>query len=304
MLFLRGPTMFSPYDPAMQICLEYTFAARLQIEQALYHHMQFMRDLATITLQKTPTHQQYGFDLLLHQLLLEQLAHKGVRARFYSEESGWLDLGGDTFVIIVDPFDQSSMATRSVRGAAVVVTIATADLQLAAVAIADLSTHITYVANPSGTFVVTHDFLPAALDNLHAVNAKPAATKELAQAFVICPASRPKRRLALSRSRLFAQAGELLTIDGAVNFGRLAAGYIDAYLDPFVGQPLYEVACAALCQQAGAVVSDAQGQPFSLADLITRLGTNPETRYPIVAAATQQLHEELLAVLAKDRPPD
>ena len=90
-------------------------------------------------------------------------------------------------------------------------------------------------------------------------------------------------------------------MDGVLNLARLAAGYVDAYVDPFAGQPIYEIVCAELVQRAGGIVTDTYGVRFDLASIAQMLKDNMEQRYHIIASCTTGLHEEILELLELDR---
>ena len=96
---------------------------------------------------------------------------------------------------------------------------------------------------------------------------------------------------------IFIKPGQLHCLDGAIFIGRTASGYIDAYLDPYIGQPLYEVPCLEMINRAGGIITDTDGSEFDLAKLIEDLEINPNARYKFIAAATAELHEEICNAL-------
>ena len=85
-------------------------------------------------------------------------------------------------------------------------------------------------------------------------------------------------------------------MDGAIFFGRLAAGYVDAYVDVVVGQPVYEVAALEMITRAGGVVTDGQGEPLDLSRVVSLIEMDPGGRI-VVAAATAKLHAEIMRAL-------
>jgi fructose-1,6-bisphosphatase/inositol monophosphatase family enzyme len=221
----------------------------------------------------------------------------------FSEESGWTNIGtGVDYVIVVDPFDQSSLTTKTFRGAAVAICVMDQAYRFKACAIGDLSTHLIYFADHTGAYVLfTIQDTDLKNNTLEHARIAPSSVQSLSEALLICPGMKRKRRQFLLQSSISNRAFELLNIDGVINLGRLAAGYIDAYLDPFVGQPIYEIVCAELAQRAGATVTDIAGVPFDLAALIRQLEIDSEARYKIVACCSQALHQEVLEMLANDR---
>jgi fructose-1,6-bisphosphatase/inositol monophosphatase family enzyme len=289
----------------MRICLDFVWEAKRAFTEALYHHQSLQQGLGRPTETKEVGHMQYQYDVVGHELLLRRLRETGVNAQVFSEESavGWIRVGsGAEHVIIVDPFDQSGTTARAFRMAAVALCVADESLHFQACAIGDLNTHLVYAADRNGAYVSTMDLRSdARIEELKWYPVEPSPVQRLSEAFLVSPGAKGKRREYVRRSVVTDRAGSWLNVDGVLNLARLAAGHIDAYLDPCVGQPIYEIVCAALVQKAGGVVTDADGVSFDLSRLLAVLREDPQRRYPIVATCTALLHAEILDLLAVDR---
>ncbi len=116
----------------------------------------------------------------------------------------------------------------------------------------------------------------------------------LEDAFVVASLLKKNSRIQIASSEIYNNAKLVHGVDGAIMIGRLAAGNIDAYVDPYKGQPIYEVPCCELILKAGGVVTDANGKRFRLAEIVNSLKKNPKERYKIIAASTSQLHREII----------
>lgn len=288
-----------------RLCLEFVWAVKREFKDLLYHHRRLEERYGGEARKKAADHPQYEFDLYVHELLLRQLRERGLGAAVFSEEedAGWIRVGGqEEYLIVVDPFDQSATTKRTFRNASTAICVTDSACSFRACAIGDLSTDLVYYADEKASWAgvaLPNDNTQD--DRVDWVRIRPSLVDRLGDAFIVLPGMKPKRRAFVRESEVTARAGNWLNIDGAVNIGRLAAGYIDAYLDPAVGQPIYEVLFAVIGQKAGAIVTNALGEPFDLATLMRRLQRDRHDRYPIVASCTEQLHQEILALLAEDR---
>jgi fructose-1,6-bisphosphatase/inositol monophosphatase family enzyme len=190
--------------------------------------------------------------------------------------------------VVIDPFDQSFATTRSIRQGSIGICVVSTSLVLLSAVVADLSAGISYVATPEGAFAI------GATSPGKRVRIRPASTEILTKAFVVIPGISQNRRRSFLDSRVTVAAERVMNTDGIVNFGRIAAGYIDAYLDPSIGKPAYEMTYAVIPQVAGAVVTDGTGTPFDLATTVEQFKLQPGRRFTFIVASTPKLHSQLL----------
>lgn len=272
-----------------RICLDYVMGIKRKLRPLLFKHKLLERRLGKIVKEKTGEHMQYGFDVLAHDFLVKQLEKKSLNVRLFSEESGWLSIGtGKEYLIIADPFDGSHQATRTFRDVATAICVVDQNYEFKFCAIAEFNTHLLYIADKTGAYVS----YTQKLDPLY-----PSMVQSLSEAYIILPGMKQKRRQYLCKTRIVSEAKYLLNTDGIVNLGRLAAGYIDAYIDPYIGQPIYEIVYSEIARQAGAVVSDIYGKLFDLPTLIHDLESDSDSRYKIIATCSERLHHEILNIL-------
>jgi fructose-1,6-bisphosphatase/inositol monophosphatase family enzyme len=284
-----------PDSLARRVALDFVERSRALLDPFLQSPTRFNEKMAVVVGHHRADNDAYRVDVMLDELLMELLAQHKVGGRVFSEESGWRTLGtGHGYTMVCDPFDNTFLSTRAVRESSVVLSIAGQDGRLACCVIGDLSTRAVFLADSRGSFLLEPD-------DAGEWQEQPLSTSSvirLEDAFVVLPAFlKPRRREALDVADLVARARYLLTMDGAIFFGRLAAGYIDAYVDVVVGQPVYELAALEIMTRAGGVVTDGSGTPLDLSDVISGIEQNPDGRTTIVAASTAALHAELMRTL-------
>jgi fructose-1,6-bisphosphatase/inositol monophosphatase family enzyme len=128
---------------------------------------------------------------------------------------------------------------------------------------------------------------------------QPARQLEDAWTVVTLEAQEERRHLAACQE-LLTKARRVIINSGHIYWLRLAEGMVDAYLDPFGGEPLYEMFACSVAQQAGCVVTDIEGKPFDLAGQLKRFEEDRAARFYPVAARTPELHAQLLESLKRD----
>lgn len=277
------------------VCLQFALELRSKIYPQLYQHIFLEKKLGKIIKKKSDDHLQYGYDLYSHNLLYNSISSKRINAKLYSEESGLVNIGtGDEYIIISDPFDQSFLTAHTFRDASAAVCVVDNNYQFVESVIVDLNTHIIYFGNKEGVYILFDgvDKAPLQYKNIKCSN-----VTCLSEALIVCPGEKKSRRKFLRESLVTERANRLLTLSGILNLGRLAAGYIDAYVEPSFGLPIYEIVYAELAKRAGAIVTDNNGTKFELEKLISSLLLNEGDRYKIVACCTAKLHCEIMELL-------
>jgi len=217
------------------------------------------------------------------------VADTQVRIRIFSEEGGW-EKGEyeGACMVVTDPFDQSFPTTRTFRQAGMGICVADPAGRMLAVAVADFAVSLIYTATLAGAWVYTVS------PNRPASALQPSTVTSLEEAFIVMPGSRTPRREVVLSSPVAAAAGRLYNTDGIVNYGRVAAGHIDGYLDPVIGKPGYEFFYAAIPDRAGAVVTDELGVPFDFSAAFRRFREDSDHRFRFAIGATPTLHRRLV----------
>ncbi|MGH9245607.1 MAG: inositol monophosphatase family protein [Acidimicrobiales bacterium] len=210
---------------------------------------------------------QYWSDLAADQVAVERLLDAGVGV--LSEESGG-HARDRSIVVVVDPLDGSTNASRGVPWYATSLCAVDPDGPRAAVVV-DLASRVRYEAVRGGG--ATLDGRPI----------RPTACETLDQAFVAV-SGHPPRHFGWSQFRALGAA--------ALDLCAVAAGTLDAFIDcsPSAHASWDYLGALLVCREAGAPMADADGRDLVVLDGVTR-------RTP-VAAATPALLDAALAARA------
>jgi myo-inositol-1(or 4)-monophosphatase len=232
---------------------------------------------------------------------------------FYSEDRGLVTPDGDPeWVLIVDPIDGTRPAMAGLESACVSVAAAplSADPLMGDVevgCIVEIKSGALYRAERGGGLDP-----PAALSS----------NRDVGRMFWSYGLrGRPARAMAEVLGELLdasSVGGATFDLGSATyDMTRVASGQLDAYVEPgprmvadvagvrgefervgggaILNNSPYDLAAAALClEEAGAVVTDAYGQPLTGRPL---LGSGPEFQISCVAAANQDLHGAICAAI-------
>jgi len=283
--------MFDRVQAPESIVLEFAARAQSKLLPFIRNQRKLQHDLSAIIEDKGAGHYAYGIDEFANRILFEILREYDLSCHVFSEEGGWSTCGSDPqYYVICDPYCNSSLTMNSFRESAVALSIADRKGELVACAIGDLQIDRIFYADQTGAYSWDLSDDGQWLKSMLRVS----STEKLDEAFVVTSLLKPDRRSKIAASLFYREAKTLHGVDGAIMIGRLAAGHIDAYLDPFKGQPLYEVPCCEMIVRAGGIVSDASGAPFRLSEIISGLREGSGARYRLVAASTPSLHQQIL----------
>lgn len=276
------------------ITFEYVKTAQAVLIDKLNSQLAFERELGQVVRKKSSEHTAHKVDDFSDEILFSILhEYPDIGWKIFTEEKGWItDTRKTDYKVICDPFCNTTLALRSFRESAVAICLADKDNSFISCAIADLNTWRIFYADQErvSTFVIENGkwiSSPAEVSN----------TTNLSDSFISISSLKKKRREAMVGKEIFTRAGQLHCLDGAIYIGRTASGYLDAYLDPYIGQPLYEIPCLEMIRRAGGVVTDTSGDNFNFARLISDLEKEPNSRYKFIAAATEELHNEIYKAL-------
>jgi fructose-1,6-bisphosphatase/inositol monophosphatase family enzyme len=212
---------------------------------------------------------QYALDVVTDAVVVPYLVGAGLGV--LSEESG-LHHGDRDVVVVVDPVDGSTNASRSLPWYACSLCAVDADGPVAA-RVVNLATGEVFSAERGRG--ARCDGVP--------LDGHPAA-RRLDEAIVGFNGL-PTRHWGWSQARVLGAA--------ALDLCAVAAGRLDGYVELVDGLAPWDYLAATLvCREAGAVVADAHGRPLEVLD--------PTARRAPVAAGTPELLEHLLAQRGAD----
>ncbi|MCO5190497.1 MAG: hypothetical protein M9928_04750 [Anaerolineae bacterium] len=276
---------------AIDTALSYIKQAQYYLIPALSHQHYNQDSMFQMKSEENDPNPSYRFDELSNEVLFEVLIKRGLDCYVYSEEEhSWKTIGKNPqYYVICDPFCNSFLTSRTFRDAALAICICDLDGQLVACAIGDLQIDKILFADPTGAYILEYH---QGVETINPISVSDVASID--DAFIVTPLLKASRRKFVNSYDFFHRAKIIHGVDGAIMIARLAAGHIDAYLDPIKGQPLYEVPCFEMIVKAGGVVTDEFGEPFNLGQIISRLSEQNHTRFKMVAASTENLHQALL----------
>jgi myo-inositol-1(or 4)-monophosphatase len=254
----------------------------------------------------------FAIDERAERFTEEFLAERAPELAFYSEDRGMVSPAGGAaeWVLIVDPIDGTRPALAGLESACV--SIAAAPLDDAEPTMADVALGCIVEIKSGAVFEAERGggVEPAA---------KLSSNRDVARMFWTYGfRGRPARALVEVLAELIdASSVSGGTFDlGSASFDmtRLLTGQLDAYIEPgprlveevpgmreefervgggsVLNNSPYDIAAAALClTEAGAVVTDARGEPLDDRPL---LGSGPEHQMSCLAVANEELHRAIV----------
>jgi myo-inositol-1(or 4)-monophosphatase len=241
------------------------------------------------------------------------LAERAPEVAFYSEDRGLVSPGGDAeWVLVVDPIDGTRPAMAGFEGACV------------SVAVAPLAGEPTFADVQVGCIVEIKSARAFVAERGRGVDPAPSlsANTDVSRMFwAYGLRGRPVRRIAEVVGDLIdasSVGGGTFDLGSATyDMTRIVTGQLDAYIEPgsrmiadvpavreeferigdgvVLNNSPYDLAAAVLiCEEAGAVVTDAYGQPLGSRRI---LGSGADFQLSCVTACTQELHARIISEL-------
>ena len=235
---------------------------------------------------------QFSFDVELDQRIKDSLTKHEITGTVFSEESGWYELAGEKrYKVIYDPFCNSSLAARAFREGALGISFFTYDNIFITSAILDFQTGLMAIVDGEKTKFFQIQTGKEIILNSPSVD-------KLNAAWIVFSLETRDERLSLDEaSEIFRDAKRVIISSGHMYWLKLAAGFIDAYIDPFGGEELYEMFASAIAQRAGCKVTDRNGIDFDPSKYLKTFEQDRHFTYYPIAARSEKLHKQLLESL-------
>ncbi len=255
----------------------------------------------------------FAIDERAESLMESFLAERAPEVAFYSEDRGLVTPAGDAeWVLVVDPIDGTRPAIAGFEAACV--SVAGAPMRPEAT-LGDAEVGCIVEIKSGTRFLARRG---EGLDPPAALSANEDVDRML---WVYGLRGRPAVPMAEVIGELIdasSTGGASFELGSACyDMTRIATGQLDAYVEPgprlveevpgmrerfervgrgaILNNSPYDVAAATLClEEAGAVVTDARGEPLGPRRL---LGAGPEFQISVIAAATPALHAKLLTAV-------
>ena len=249
---------------------------------------------AQVTKDKGEGHLSHRIDNDMESAILRALETENYKGSIFSEESKVVAFGSDELFLVSDPYCNTMLTFRGVRESAVSLYEYDGANELLAGVIADLQIYRQINVKVSAG-------RPETLwDDGFREICRPSETTDLSEAMVVIPIFKLKRRNpSSSYGHLMESVGKLLTIGGAIVALRLCQGELEAFVDPYVGQPTYEALAYQLAERAGCFVTDGDGHQIDWQKLVEDLRVGSVSRQTIVAASNQSLHSSIMDALER-----
>jgi fructose-1,6-bisphosphatase/inositol monophosphatase family enzyme len=235
---------------------------------------------------------QYNFDVELDRIIIAGLAKHQISGAIFSEESGFFETPGQKYRVVYDPFCNSSLASRTFHEAAIGISFFSYDYQFITSAVLDLQTGLmALVEHGKAAFYQIQTRAAVELDR--------PMVAQLGDAWLVITLENTDERAHLAEAtEILTRSKRIISSSGHIYWLRLAAGFVDAYLDPFGGEHLYEMFACTVAQASGCVVTDRQGTVFDPVLALKTFESNKDFVYYPVAARSARLHAEILANLS------
>ncbi|HUD11944.1 MAG TPA: hypothetical protein VMS08_06025 [Candidatus Saccharimonadia bacterium] len=262
------------------------------IQPSLVNFSNFTRSLSRQIQVKDSGNVQFNFDVELDKIIVEGLRSHKITGAIFSEESGFFETAGKRYRVVYDPFCNSSLAARSFREAAIGMSFFTYDYVFITAVVLDLQTGLMALVENNAT-----NFYQMQTGQLVVV--EPQKRDNLRDSWVMITLENTDERSHLGEAeKILRTASRIIISSGHIYWLRLAAGFVDAYMDPFGGEELYEMFAATIAQASGCVVTDRKGAPFDPAKALRIFEKDRHFVYYPIAARSANLHAEILSALA------
>lgn len=257
----------------------------------LSNYQEFSKEISKQIQIKDNNNVQYAFDVEIDRIIINNIKKFSITGHIFSEESGFFEFGDNKYRVVYDPFCNSSLATRTFNEAAVGISIYTYNYEFITSAIMDFQTGILAIVENK----VTNFYQIQSKEKLHFKTSKIVAIED--SWVVVTLENSDERKEMNSIIKMLEKPERLIISSGHIYWLKLAAGFIDAYLDPFGGERLYEMFASTVAQYSGCIVTNKNGESFDPAKYLKTFFKDPNYLYYSVAANSKELHKEIIKIL-------
>lgn len=255
---------------------------------SLSNYQEFSKTLSGQIKIKEGGNIQYSFDVELDKIVKNKIEEFDITGRIFSEESGFFEFGESKYRVVYDPFCNSSLASRTFHEAAIGISIFSYDYKFITSAIMDFQTGIVAMVEDGKT-----NFYQ--IQSKEKIEFNETQNETLENSWIVITLENQKEREHTNKaSEILGKAKRIIISSGHIYWLKLATRTIDAYLDPFGGEKLYEMFACTVAQNNGCIVSDLTGKHFDPVENLKIFETDPDYIYYPVAATNKILHEEIL----------
>lgn len=254
----------------------------------LSNYQKFSKILSKQIQVKNGNNVQYNFDVELDKIVKNKIKEFNVFGRIFSEESGFYEFGKNKYRVVFDPFCNSSLASRTFHEAAIGISIFNYDYSFITSAIMDYQTGIVGIVEDDKTcFYQIQTTEKIVFDNPR--------NHDLENSWVVVTLENQEERQNIDKVKeILKKSKRIIISSGHIYWLKLATGAIDAYLDPFGGEALYEMFACTVAQKNGCLVTDTKGNQFNATDNLKIFEKDQNYTYYPVASSNKKLHDKVL----------
>jgi len=258
------------------------------INPYLSNYLKFSKFLSRQKKIKENDNIQYNFDVEIDNIFKNKIKEFNISGKIFSEEGGFFEFGDKKYRIVYDPFCNSSLASKTFREAASGISVFDYDYNFITSAILDYQTGIIGIVEENKT-----NFYQ--IQNLERISFDNQPHGKLEESWVVVTLENQKERKGIKRlEKILERSKRIIISSGHIYWLKLAAGFIDAYLDPIGGEFLYEMFASTVAQKAGCFVTDLSGKEFDPGEYLKKFEVNKNFVYFPIAASNKNLHNEIL----------
>jgi len=252
------------------------------------NYQEFSRVLSKQIQVKEDDNVQYSFDIELDRIIKNKIEQFGISGRIFSEESGFFKFGKNNYRVVYDPFCNSSLASRTFHEAAIGISIFSYDYKFITSAIMDYQTGIVGIVENDAT-----NFYQ--IQNLEKIYFNNSKNETLEDSWVVVTLENREERKEMEKiSGILEKSKRIIISSGHIYLLKLAMGVIDAYLDLFGGEKLYEMFACTVAQKSGCIVSDLDGKYFDPVKNLKIFEKNHDYIYYPIAVTNKTLYNEII----------
>jgi fructose-1,6-bisphosphatase/inositol monophosphatase family enzyme len=254
----------------------------------LYNYQKFTERISSEVVVKAGGNVQYNFDIELDKIIRAKIKQFKITGKIYSEEGGFWEEGDKKYRVVYDPFCNSSLMAKTFHEGAVGISFFDYEYNFITSAIMDYHSGLLGVVEDDQS-----NFYQ--VQNKKRLRISKTEHELLKNSLTVISLRKVKERVHYEKTDyILKNCNRLVIGSGHIYWLKLATGYIDAYLDPFDGEPLYEMFASALAQKAGCTLTDLDGNSFNPSKSLQIFEQDQSYRFCPVAATNERLHHEIL----------
>jgi|GEM_PF-2047887 len=262
------------------------------INPYLNNYELFSNSINQLIKTKAGNNEQFQFDIELDNIIKGVIENSGLNASVFSEEGGFFNLRtGNDYYIVYDPFCNSSLASKNFREAAMGITFFNNSFDVEVSMLLDYQTGLI-------TLLANNEVKYSQVNSVKQIQINKKLNESLKDSWVVITLENQEERKHLNQANtILSKSKRIFISSGHIYWHKLSTFNIDAYLDPFGGEKLYEMFPAIIIQKLGGKVTNINGDDFNSAKMLKTFLKNPDYIFYPVSATSKKLHKEIIETI-------